>query len=85
MQPHSTQDSQSGWMSTREVADHLGLTRWTVNKLRKSGDLPYHRHGDKVIRYRRDDVEAYEAATRVDLTNPAPHPLGRAERGRRTA
>ena len=45
-------------MTAEEVAGHYRVSRMTVSRWVKAGDLPAVRLGRKVLRFRREDVEA---------------------------
>ena len=46
-------------LTSREAADRLGVSVFTVRILAKSGDLPAIRFGERgLLRFRVDDVEA---------------------------
>lgn len=47
-------------MSSEEVADYLGVTKWTVNRWRcgESVNLPFVRIG-RVVRYKLSDVKSF--------------------------
>lgn len=52
------------WMSTAEAAAVLGVYSRTLYRLVDSGDLPAYRIG-RVIRFKREDVDAYIETSRV--------------------
>jgi len=52
------------WLGTTDVAQQLGLTVRTVYRLINDGQLAAHRIG-RVIRIRRDDLDAYMQGSRV--------------------
>lgn len=47
------------WLTTQEVAALLGMSDQSVRNLGKSGHLPVYRHGRRIIRYKRAEVEEY--------------------------
>lgn len=50
----------SNYLSTREVADLLGMSPHTINRWRYEGTGPkFVRIGSKVCRYRAEDVEQW--------------------------
>ena len=52
------QAGQAPIMSTKEVAQRLGLSVQTVRRLYKSGELPGQMVGGRVLVFSRRDVEA---------------------------
>jgi excisionase family DNA binding protein len=52
------------WMGTVEASEHLGITLRTLYRLIDTGQVPAYKFG-RVIRLRRDEVEAFIAASRV--------------------
>ena len=48
-----------GIMTEAELADALSVSKATIARWRKYGDLPYFRVGARVVRYRADDVAAW--------------------------
>ena len=63
-------------LTTREVAEYLGVTSDTVLRLWRSGDLPGFRLGTKALRFRRSEVEGWLAGKRLqdwtDRSSPRP-------------
>jgi excisionase family DNA binding protein len=53
------------WFSSREAAKHLGLTTRTLYRLVDDGLLPAYRMG-RVLRLKRDDIDAFIEASRVE-------------------
>ena len=51
--------NREGWLSSREAAEYLGISRGTLHNVVSSGRLP--RHGDpgRRLRFRRADLDAY--------------------------
>ena len=50
-------------ISTRDVADMLGITSTTVIRLVENGDIPAYKIGG-VWRFRREDIKAYFESSR---------------------
>jgi len=68
------------WMGTVEASEHLGITLRTLYRLIDTGQVPAYKFG-RVIRLRRDEVEAFIAASRVEPGQlghlyPQPEPHG---------
>ena len=56
----------SDWMTPEQVAEYLGLTTEGVRQWRKLGTGPaYARVSQRVVRYRRSDIDAWLDAHRV--------------------
>lgn len=53
------------WLSSAKAAEYLGVTSRTLYRLIDGGDLRAYRVG-RVIRLRREDVEAYVAAAQIE-------------------
>lgn len=60
----SHDDASNQWMSTKEAARHLGITPRTLYRIIDEGQLPAYQFG-RVYRLKRDDVEAFIEASRV--------------------
>jgi excisionase family DNA binding protein len=52
------------WMGTVEASEHLGITLRTLYRLIDTGQVPAYKFG-RVIRLRREEVDAFIAASRV--------------------
>lgn len=65
-------------LTTRAVADYLGVSPETVLRRYRAGELPGVRLASNVLRFRESELEAFLAA-RSDLSTP----LGAAEGGTR--
>jgi len=52
------------WMSTKEAAEHLGVTLRSLYRFIDEGSLPAYKFG-RVIRLKEGDVEAFIEACRV--------------------
>jgi excisionase family DNA binding protein len=52
------------WLSTREAANHLGITTRTLYRLIDSGQLPAYRFG-RVIRLKSVEVDAFIESARI--------------------
>jgi excisionase family DNA binding protein len=52
------------WMSTREAAEHLGVTLRSLYRFIDEGSLPAYRFG-RVIRLKEEDVERFIEACRI--------------------
>ncbi len=52
------------WLGTKEAARYLGITQRTLYKLINAGQLPAYKIG-RVIRVRRDEVDAFLDAARI--------------------
>ena len=46
-------------LSTEELAVHLGVSKDSIRRLVRSGELPCIRLGERMIRFREADVAAY--------------------------
>lgn len=57
--------SEIDWMGTKEAAAYLGVTLRTLYRFIDSGDLPAYKFG-RVIRLRRDEVDTFIAAARIE-------------------
>jgi len=55
---------QIQWMSTKEAAEHLGVTLRSLYRFIDEGDLPAFKFG-RVIRLKADDVDAFIEACRI--------------------
>jgi excisionase family DNA binding protein len=53
-------------ITRKQVSKLLGVAPDTVDAWRRRGLLPHHRLGGGTIRYSRDDIEAYLAASRIE-------------------
>jgi excisionase family DNA binding protein len=47
------------WYDKHELAEYLGLSLSRVHKMVANEELPYYRLGEKLIRFKRDDVDQY--------------------------
>jgi excisionase family DNA binding protein len=54
----------SGWLSTTEVRDRLGITLRTLYRLIDEGQIPAYKIG-RVIRMKADDVDAFLERSRI--------------------
>ena len=63
-------------MTTQEVAERLGCSARTVDRLMKTGALPYFRPSSHIVRFDERDVEAHLAKSRVHV-EPKPEPTYR--------
>jgi excisionase family DNA binding protein len=54
----------SGWLSTTEVRDRLGITLRTLYRLIDEGQIPAYKIG-RVIRMKSEDVDAYLERSRI--------------------
>jgi len=55
---------QIQWMSTREAAEHLGVTLRSLYRFIDEGSLPAFKFG-RVIRLKAEDVDAFIEACRI--------------------
>jgi excisionase family DNA binding protein len=55
---------QDDLLTVRDLAHHLGISKWTVYRFVRSGELPAVRVGES-IRFRPEDVDAYLETRRV--------------------
>ena len=53
-------------LTTREVAEFLGLSPETVLRRYRAGELPGYRLGSNVLRFRESELEAWLAGTRPE-------------------
>jgi excisionase family DNA binding protein len=70
------------WMSTKEAADHLGVTLRSLYRFIDEGALPAYKFG-RVIRLKDEDVERFIEASRIapgSLEHLYPEPKGPAGR-----
>lgn len=61
----AVEDASACWLSTRAVAERLGVTSRTVYRLINDGELIAHRFG-RVIRVRVEDLGAFVAGSRIE-------------------
>ena len=60
---------ESGWyLSKAQVAERLGISQRTVERLTREGFLPHYRLGHRLLRYRWQDVEKVLERLRVGGT-----------------
>ncbi|MAW72490.1 MAG: DNA-binding protein [Acidimicrobiaceae bacterium] len=52
------------WLSSKDAAEHIGVTRRTLYRFIDEGRIPAYRLG-RVIRLKRSDVDAFIDASRV--------------------
>lgn len=55
---------QIRWMSTKEAAEHLGVTLRSLYRFIDEGSLAAYKFG-RVIRLKEDDVESFIEASRI--------------------
>ena len=55
------------WMTRAEVAEHYRVSHRCVDMMRADGRLKAYALGGRIIRFRRDDVEAALKPERVDV------------------
>lgn len=68
--PHPSIASASPWMTTREAAAYIRMSYRTLEDLRMSGGGPvYARPGRNMVRYHRDDLDAWMAARKFRFTS----------------
>jgi excisionase family DNA binding protein len=53
------------YLTKSEAAEYLGVTVKTIDRKIASGDIPAYRFGPKLIRVKREDLDA--ALTRVEV------------------
>ena len=58
-------EEATGWMSTAEVADYLGVQPRTLYRFIDEGRMPAYRFG-RVIRVKRHDVEVFLQSCRIE-------------------
>jgi len=46
-------------LKTREAAEYLGISAWTIRDLAKTGKLPYLQNGDGWLTFDLRDLDAY--------------------------
>ena len=61
-------------MTAREVATYLNCSASTVRRLAAAGDLPHYRLG-RLVRFRRNEIEAWLGRQRSGLASPEMHPV----------
>ncbi|NNN12705.1 MAG: helix-turn-helix domain-containing protein [Acidimicrobiaceae bacterium] len=59
-----TRESHSEWLGSKETAEMLGISLRTIYRLVDDGQLPAYQIG-RVIRFKRDEVEAFIESTRI--------------------
>jgi excisionase family DNA binding protein len=64
--------NSEGYLKPRDAAEYLQISTSTLAKLRVYGGGPKFVRWGKVIRYRREDVDAYMAARLVHSTSERP-------------
>ena len=60
-----TMSERIHWMSTKEAAEHLGVTLRSLYRFIDEGSLPAYRFG-RVIRLKQDDVERFIEQCRIE-------------------
>ena len=55
----------SGWLSTTEVRDRLGITLRTLYRLIDEGQIPAYKIG-RVIRMKEEDLDAFLQKSRIE-------------------
>ncbi len=58
------QESHTEWLGSKETAELLGISLRTTYRLVDDGQLPAYQIG-RVIRFKRDEVEAFIESTRI--------------------
>lgn len=69
---------QIRWMSTKEAAEHLGVTLRSLYRFIDEGSLAAYKFG-RVIRLKEDDVDSFIEASRIapgSLEHLYPEPKG---------
>jgi len=56
---------KSGWLSTTEVREQLGITLRTLYRLIDEGQIPAYKIG-RVIRMKEEDIQAYLNESRIE-------------------
>jgi excisionase family DNA binding protein len=80
--PGGMLNEQIHWMSTKEAAEHLGVTLRSLYRFIDEGTLPAYKFG-RVIRLKEEDVEGFIDACRIppgSLDHLYPELKGAAER-----
>jgi excisionase family DNA binding protein len=62
-------------LTTREVAELLGLSPKSVLRRWRAGELPGYRLGGTVLRFEREDLDAYLRARRSRAAAPTVRPI----------
>lgn len=65
---HDRDADMEKYLTTADVADALGLAERQVKRMRERGDGPPFSRIGRAVRYRREDVEAWVEAQRVEVT-----------------
>ncbi|MDA8267466.1 MAG: helix-turn-helix domain-containing protein [Actinomycetota bacterium] len=60
-----TMNERIDWMSTKEAAEHLGITLRSLYRFIDEGSLPAYRFG-RVIRLKHDDVDRFIETCRIE-------------------
>jgi excisionase family DNA binding protein len=47
------------YLTVDEVSEYLGLSVGTIYNKVSSGDIPFHKFGAKIIRFRKDEIDAW--------------------------
>ena len=55
------------WLTKKQVADRLGCCTKTVERLMRTGDLPYYRPSPHIIRFDARDIEAHLERSRIRI------------------
>lgn len=55
----------SGWLSTTDVRDRLGITLRTLYRLINEGQIPAYKIG-RVIRMKEEDIDAFLERSRIE-------------------
>lgn len=75
-------NEQIRWMSTKEAAEHLGVTLRSLYRFIDEGALPAYKFG-RVIRLKEQDVDQFIESSRISpgsLEHLYPEPKGQAGR-----
>jgi len=64
MLPGGTVNEQIQWLSTKEAAEHLGVTLRSLYRFIDEGTLPAYKFG-RVIRLKSEDVDGFIDACRI--------------------
>lgn len=51
-------DTDYPWMTAQQAAEHLQLSKTTFRRLVDSGDLATYRIGKRLLRFKREDLDA---------------------------
>jgi len=51
-------DKDDRWMTGKEAAAYMGISKGTLRKFRETGQITFTRFGRKIL-YKKDDIDAF--------------------------